>query len=486
MPHIDLSGFSVQIDHSCNRTNKRITKLNVPTEYQKTLNGGLAMKRLKSAIALILMLLVTVSAFSGCGSNKPSSNGTTSSGKTKVVVWNQIFEDWNQKYFKDMCAEYNKKSTKYQIDQQFIAGDAWTEKMQSAQASGTAPDAYVMAYNGIVTAASKGLIMPLNDLIPQKAWDDLNDNVKPMISYKEKYYAYPQLLEPSAVLYYRTDLFQQAGIASAPKTWDELLQDAKKLTTKDVFGLEIQGFGDAWSFWGWEQQAAGHQAINDDWSKPDCTDQGFVDLANYFKSLYAAKVVPQQPLAGYTDILPYGKGEAAMQITGSWGIAELKNTYPDMVDKTNIAVVPTKDGNQNVPTATTGGWSYVIDAKSKQSQGAADYIYWLLGDDPSIPAQFFKVAKYSKAAPRKSINQLIQQDKDAGNDPWIKTIADIANNAIPEPIFLYDIQTAIAGAFEKVATGGVPADKALGDAANSIQKLIDSNSLAGTNPRVAK
>ena len=300
------------------------------------------MKRLRSFVALTMAVLMASAAFSGCrnSGDQTSSAGSAGGGsKTKVVLWNQKFEDWNQKFFTKECEEYNKQSTKYSVDQQFIAGDAWTEKMKAAQAANQAPDSYVMAYNAIALSAKDATIQPLNDLLPQSSWDDLNDNVKEMISYQGKYYAYPQLLEPSALLYYRKDLFQSAGISAAPKTWAELLEAAKKLTTNDVFGLEIQGFGDAWTFWGWEQQAAGHQAVSDDWSKATCTDQGFIDLANFFKSLYTEKVVPQQPLAGYTDILPFGKGEVAMQICGSWAIAELKNTYPDMVDKTEVAPV---------------------------------------------------------------------------------------------------------------------------------------------------
>lgn len=448
----------------------------------------------KKAMAAVLACLMAFSGLSGCSKSSPAvvsgssgSSGSSSSSapaeKTTVVVWNQIFEDWNQKFFKQAALDYNKQSANYIVKQQFIAGAAWTQKMKAAQASNTAPDTYVMAYNAIPASAQQGTIMALNDLLPQSSWDDLYDNVKTFISYKGKYYAYPQLLEPSALLYYRKDLFTQAGIGEAPKTWADLLADAKKLTTKNVFGLEIQGFGDAWAFWGWEQQAAGHQAITDDWSKANCTDQGFVDLADFFRDLYKSKAVPQQPLAGYTDILPYGKGEVAMQIDGSWAIAELKNTYPAMVSKTSVVPVPTQDGDATKATATMGGWSYVIDAHSKNAKGAANYLYWLLAGDPKEPAGFFKVAQYSKAAPRKSIDAIIQQDPSAKNDPWVKTVAEVAKTAIPEPIFLYDIQTTIANAFQKVATGGVDANKALGDAATAIQKLIDSSKLAGTNPR---
>src|SRR5438874_2979867 len=49
------------------------------------------------------------------------------------------------------------------------------------------------------------------------------------------------------MLYYRTDLLQKYGFSAPPKTWDELLQQAKKMmdgeqaTNKDFTGFVFQG-----------------------------------------------------------------------------------------------------------------------------------------------------------------------------------------------------------------------------------------------------
>ncbi|HCR39677.1 MAG TPA: ABC transporter substrate-binding protein, partial [Lachnospiraceae bacterium] len=57
--------------------------------------------------------------------------------------------------------------------------------------------------------------------------------------------------EPSTVLFYRTDLFEQAGITKVPTTWDELIEAGKKLTTNEIFGLSIPDFPSmGWCTWG--------------------------------------------------------------------------------------------------------------------------------------------------------------------------------------------------------------------------------------------
>ncbi len=53
------------------------------------------------------------------------------------------------------------------------------------------------------------------------------------------------------MLYYRKDLFQEAGLTEPPKTMAQLLEYAQKLTKGDVYGLGIlgkQGFGNAYEF----------------------------------------------------------------------------------------------------------------------------------------------------------------------------------------------------------------------------------------------
>ncbi len=58
-----------------------------------------------------------------------------------------------------------------------------------------------------------------------------------------KTYGYPNEVDLYA-LNYNKALFQQAGIVNPPKTWDELLSDAKKLTRYDSAGkITQQGFG---------------------------------------------------------------------------------------------------------------------------------------------------------------------------------------------------------------------------------------------------
>jgi multiple sugar transport system substrate-binding protein len=461
------------------------------------IKGGIKLfsKKTFKLTAIALSLFSTMSILGGCSSKPAGSQNSGSSdqkqGKVVVTLWNRVFEDWNKAWSEKVVEDFNKSQDKVEIQQKFIPGDAWDQSMKSAQAAGEAPDIYLMNYGGIAFAAKDGLIEPLDDLIPKTAWDDLYPNVSQFVGYKGKHYAYPQLLEPSTVLYYRKDLFKAAGLdpEKPPVTWDELVEDGKKLTKGDVFGLGVAAVAPdmGWATWGWQQQAAGHFAVTDDWSKATVTDNGYKDLLTFYKKLYDNKIVPEQALSGYADIKAFGEGKLAMVFCGSWGIGQLKTTYPDIIPNLGIAVAPTKDGNQDKVTSTVGGWTYVVDAKSKHKKEAADYITWLLGSDPSRSVEFFKTSGWSKYSPRKSVDTAINNDAEAKNDMWRKTIAEkIVPKSVAVPIYAWDISMSVANAIDKVVTNNTKVEDALKEAEQEINDYIKNNNYAGTNPLLAK
>lgn len=457
-------------------------------------------QRLKS-ILYTTLLITCIFAFSACGvtneQNTPVPPQNTQSGAdgsnadaqkpTEVLLWNMQFEDWYNEHFTEMVEQFNSENKDVHVTQEFINGSIWDEKMKSAQAANLAPDTYLSAYNQLAFNASKGLIRSMDNLISQEAWDDIYDNIKPMVSYKGKYYAYPAFTELQTVLFYRKDMFEQAGLDpnTPPKTWEELLEYAKKLTSDNVFGVNFPAGTDLnWALCGWEYQSANHLALSDDWKSANVTDQGFVDLANFIKRLYDATVVPAQQLANYNDPKPFIDGSLAMMFNGSWTIAAIKKDHPELVDKVGVAPAPTKDGKQNVTTSAAGGFCYVIDAKSSKTEAAAKYINWLLADDPSIPARYFKLAEYSKYAVRKSVDDyIIKNDKEAYNDIWRKVITEqVVPYAKPEGVYSSEINQYVSNAIENIVVSNTSVMEALSKASDEINNYIKINDYSNKKP----
>jgi multiple sugar transport system substrate-binding protein len=464
-------------------------------------------------MALLSILVILALAVTGCGgsgnkntntspssssSSSPSSSGESSESasetpssapaeKVTLEFWANKFEPTTDAWFKKWVGEFNKTHENIEIKLTIVPGDAWDQKMKAAQAAGKAPDIRTLDYGKIANNAKLGAILPLNDLMDPALFNDLYDNVKDFVTVGDKYYAYPKLVEPSTVLYYRKDLFKEAGLdpEKPPTTWAEVLEYGKKLTKKGVFGFSTaQNAGDlGWSSWGLQYNSAGHLPVTDDWSKADVMNDGYKALLNFYATAYQSGIMPKQQLSGYADATPFGQGKVAMIVSGSWAMGLFRNDFKDKLANIGVAPMATIDGDQTKPTATLGGWTLAIDGKSKHAQQAADFISYLLAGDPNIMIDFFKTSGFSKFSPRKSVDEAMKADPDASKDAFRNMVAEkIIPYSKAEPIYPWDISFAFSTAIES-AMKGTSVDKALAKAEKDINDFITKSNLAGTNPK---
>ena len=146
------------------------------------------------------------------------------------------------KAFKGVVAEYDKKHSDVTVK---VVGGINDDKITAAIRSGKVPDV-VSSF----TSANVGTYCGSG------AWIDLNPYIKadginissvippPALrytGYQGKQCSLPALSDAYG-LYYNTDMFEKAGIASPPKTYSELFADAKKLTTFNSDGsIKVAG-----------------------------------------------------------------------------------------------------------------------------------------------------------------------------------------------------------------------------------------------------
>ncbi|WP_238012262.1 extracellular solute-binding protein [Dactylosporangium sp. AC04546] len=440
-------------------------------------------KRNGTIAAALTAAVLAVTALAGCGGDSSGQDG----GKTVVTFWQQKFEDYQQAWFKKYVDQYNASQDKVKIDYQVVPADTWQQKLKAAQAAGKAPDVATTSYGNIASGVAQGQFAELDGLLPAEAFTDVKDNVKSFVTVKGKHYAYPMLVEPSTVLYYRTDLVKAAGLdpASPPKSWADLITWATKLTAGNVKGMSIASAAPdlGWSSWGLQYNACGHLPIEDDWSKARASDPCFTKLLEFYKSLYQGGLIPKQPKVGYADGSPYGQGEVAMMAGGSWVVGQLKKEFPAMVAKTAVAAFPSIDGDATKTTATLGGWTLTVDGKSKAKQQAADFVKYLLAGDAAIMADFFQVSGFSKYTVRTSVDAALAGKPEATADPFMKVISEqVVKYGKQEPAYPWDIALAFGTAIESAMKGSADIPASLRTADKAINDVIEKQQLKGTAP----
>ena len=472
---------------------------------------------MKKLLSLLICALLSLSALSfvACG----DGDYPTEAGATELMFYAQDFEDWSNEHLYNLVREFNSNlEDGIQVRMVMYEDADYTNAIQAARDGGYAPDIYMVSYGNLAGDIKRGYPAPLNDLMPQAALDDILDYVKEMVCYDGVYYGYPQQTEPSSLLFYRKDMFETAGITSDPAEWDwnDLIAACAQIKptlerNRYVIGLPT-GLPLAWSTVGLQYNTAGYLPINDNWDT--CTisstistptegyksENPYANMARLWWDLNVNGYAPagQVSPTGYNDIIQaLCDGRLAMTFAGSWSVAEIFNTYPDVAPNIGVAPVPTITGSKDGPTATNGGWVYAVSNSSsaEKKQMAADFIHWLLAEDTARTASYFEVSHYSKAAATKSVQAYIEQNT-TGIDPqyqsWLDVINDVAAKAISEPLYSFDISLRYSEVLEWTAVNADPnstpnidslLSQRLSECIGKITNDIEINELAGTNPK---
>ncbi len=451
------------------------------------------MKKLISGILVLAMLAGVVAMLSGCG----GETGTVEEGATVVTLYAQSFEQWSNDYLQKRVDEFNQiMDDGIQLEVKFFTDSAYNDAITVARENNSGLDLYMISYGNLWSEIENGRCVALNDLLDQSCFDDLTDAATDLVKYGDTYYAYPTLIEASALLFYRKDMLEKAGVTGVPTTWEELYAACDKLkgtlnATQYALGLPTgQALG--WATWGLEYNTTGGLVLDDTWKTVQIENDGWKELAEFFYTCYKNGYTPTQQLTskGYNDIIEaLCQGKLAMTVAGSWSVAEIMNTYPTMAENIGVAELPTYDGNRGGITATNGGWAYAIDSGSQHKEEAAAVINWMFCESAERTAGFFEAAHYSKTAVNKSVQAYIDQsDKDV-NEEWISVITAVSNTAQPEPLFSWDVTVAVMKLFDTVSIYATSADfetlytDALATCKSDIASVLSRDDI-GENPRL--
>lgn len=155
-----------------------------------------------------------------------------------LEVWG-VFDDTDA--YMDIFNEYRKVNPYVRsIEYRKMSPETYREDLLNALAAGKGPDLF-MVRNGW-RSAFEDKVAPVPDILinEQRYREALVDVAAyDFIGSDKKIYGLP-LSADSLALYYNKDLFNAAGIAKPPTTWEELLEDARRLSRVDQFGNVTQ------------------------------------------------------------------------------------------------------------------------------------------------------------------------------------------------------------------------------------------------------
>lgn len=263
------------------------------------------------------------------------------------------------------------------------------EKLTTMAIGGNLPDMYMH----FTSFTGKALQMRIfEDLIPLLGQDYV-DGFDPLFLGEAiqggKLLWAPWVAIPMAVAY-RKDLWEAAGIKTFPKTWDEFLDVAKKLTVDTDKDGKMDQYG--WAMVGTPNgSGAGrfHSVVLNSgaYNLKEDTNGKFISGASlkgyetalqlYGDAIKAGVVPPGHTTTGYPEAsAQLATGKAVMMVTGphTMGIAVTQN--PSLKGKLGGFPLPTANGAK--PITTLGQHGYAVSRSSKNKEVAAAYIKFML------------------------------------------------------------------------------------------------------------
>ncbi|HZC52252.1 MAG TPA: extracellular solute-binding protein [Mycobacterium sp.] len=333
-----------------------------------------------------LAIAATVALTAACSSSGGSkSNDQGGGGAVTLTWWHNGSSEPGLSTWKQVADAYHAAHPNVSFKINPMQNEAFKTKIPVALQGGDPPDIYQQWGSGAqATQVKSGKLMDLTQAVAP--WIGQLGNAAKGWQTDGKQYGIPYDLH-TVGFWYRTDLFQQAGITTPPATMDDLNADVAKLKAAGIVPISI-GSKDKWpdAFW-WEYLAIREcstdtvvNAINNEKTDDPC----FVKAGQDLKAFLDTKPfntgflgTPAQQGAGSSAGL-VGNAKAAMELQGDWELPTIIPLTKDkqFASKLSWFAFPSVNGGQGSPGATLGGGDGFSCTK-KAGPSCADFLKYI-------------------------------------------------------------------------------------------------------------
>lgn len=333
---------------------------------------------------------------------------------------------------------------------------------------------------------AKGWLQPMQDLPAAYDLDDVFPSVREGLSVKGTLYALPFYAE-SSMTYYRTDLFQAAGLSMPERpNWEQIGEFAAKLNKpeQEQYGLCLRGKA------GWGENMAlittlansyGARWFDEQW-QPEFSGPEWKNALSFYVDNMKQSGPPGASSNGFNENLAlFNSGKCAIwvdaSVAGSFVTDQSQSKVAEQVGFTYAPHQVTDKGS-----AWLYSWSLAIPASSKAKDAAKTFTTWATSKEyaalvaekdgianvpPGTRASTYSQA-YMSAAPfaRITLESLKAVDP---SKPTLKPVPYIGIQLVTIPEF-QAIGTQVGKLFSAALIGQTTVDQALAAAQQSTER----------------
>ncbi|MFC0672592.1 extracellular solute-binding protein [Brachybacterium hainanense] len=309
-----------------------------------------------------LSLGASAAVLASCGTSGPAGSGGAGNGAS---FW-ALSGEPNEKIYGDAVEAFNGLD-KGAVEITFFQNDAYKQKIRTAIGAGEAPTIiYGWGGGGLRTYAQDSQVEDLTSWIGENA-DFKNrfiESVWGAATVDEKIYAVPLGATQPIILFQNTKVLEDIG-ASAPTTWDQLMDVIEKAKSQGVAPISLAGQS-RWTSMMWLEYlldriggpevfariAAGEK---DAWLDPSVISMG-EKVGDLIEAKAFADGFESMAADSNTDQALLWSDKAALMLHGGWTFGSMKASGGDFVQSGRLGFgpFPTIDGGKGELTNLVG------------------------------------------------------------------------------------------------------------------------------------
>lgn len=414
------------------------------------------MKKLLSGLSALI--LATAFLQPALGQDAPTDISAT----INVLTWPN-----NDRTFQALLPAFNAVYPNIKVNVQgiVIANNAYLNALQRAMLTGGGTDVAMIEINAMALLRDK----------PQ--WDDLSQepyNAGELIKNFAGFTATNATLPSGKIsllpkhtgpggLFYRSDIFAEAGLPTDPKKvaatfidWDAFITESKKL----VIPHQRWAIGNG-------EEIVQTMTAEEGVSYFDADGKFQIDNPIFRQALETVKKASDAGIISpFTAWSPewqgaFQRGQIATVQYGNWFGGLLKRAYAtDQAGKWSVTLPPGTDGKRS---CNSGGDYIGIFKSSKNKQAAWAFVKWLVTNDESLKLQFQKDDLYPAWTPARSADWLNFHDPYYGGQNVNEVFGPVQAQMVPLTLNPLDgvARAAMSTAVDNVVRGNQSVDEAL-------------------------
>ncbi|MDR6100691.1 sorbitol/mannitol transport system substrate-binding protein [Agrobacterium larrymoorei] len=330
--------------------------------------------------------------------------------------------------------------------------------------------------------AKQGWLLPLEKLGDKYDVNDMLPSIRGGLTVEGKLYAAPFYGE-SAMIMYRKDLFEKAGLKMPENpTWEFIGDAARKITDRnaDINGICLRGkagWGENMAFITALTNSFGGRWFDENW-KPQFDQPEWKNSLQFYVDLMKDAGPSGAASNGFNENLTlFQQGKCGMWIDATVAASFVSNPKDSRVaDKVGYALFPTHGELKNHGN-WLWSWNLAIPKSSQKAEAAEKFIAWATSKDysdlvaskegwanvpPGTRTSLYNNAEYEKAAPFAKTTLAAMNAADI-TKPTVKPVPYTGGQFVAIPEF-QSLGTTVGQLFSAVVAGQSSVDDALAGA----------------------